>query len=76
MREIEKGQAYDQRFGYGHGVRHATTRDVARSFFAEMRSWLDRRAIEPVNFQTIAKGEFEFCFKNFADARRFSEQFT
>jgi hypothetical protein len=45
-------------------------------FFAEMRSWLDHRAIEIVNFQTIAKGEFEVHFKNFADARLFSEQFA
>jgi hypothetical protein len=45
-------------------------------FFAEMRSWLDYRAIEPVNFQTIAKGEFEVRFENFADARVFSEEFA
>jgi hypothetical protein len=45
-------------------------------FFAEMRSWLDYSAVEPVNFRTIAKGEFEVSFKNFADARLFSEQFA
>ena len=49
---------------------------LLEDFFAEIRSWLDHSAIELVNFQTIAKGEFEVGFKNCDDARLFSKQFA
>jgi hypothetical protein len=42
---------------------------------AEMRSWLDNRCIETVDFN-IARGEFEVRFKRPADARRFERRFA
>jgi hypothetical protein len=44
-------------------------------FLADMRSWLDNRRIETVEFN-IPKGQFEVCFKRADDARRFERRFA
>jgi hypothetical protein len=61
-------------------IRAATRRSTpSANAINEIRTWLDREKIEPVEFKTVvgrAGFGFEISFKNEEEAARFQERFA